>query len=107
MHSKQIFQTPSSNRWRRFKWASRLLFLVIIVSIICVVVTIASKKYPSLPDLSKAYNSYNIKNVAEIKKSTKYKEFTIEKRKLVQLKRDRELYKKLHPNNLNRVNVGF
>jgi cellulose synthase/poly-beta-1,6-N-acetylglucosamine synthase-like glycosyltransferase/spore germination protein YaaH/peptidoglycan/xylan/chitin deacetylase (PgdA/CDA1 family) len=107
MHSKQIFQTPSSNRWKRFKWASRVLFIAIIVSIVCVVITVASKKYPSLPDLSKAYNSYNIKSVELIKKSTKYKEFTIAKSKLVRLKKDRELYKKLHPNNLDRVNFGF
>ncbi|HEX7366535.1 MAG TPA: glycosyltransferase [Pelobium sp.] len=107
MHSKQIFQTTSNNRWKRFKWASRLLFLIIISSVICVVVTIASKKYPALPDLSKAYNSYSIKNVAEIKKSAKYKEFKIAKGRLIQLKKDRERYKKLHPNNPNRVNIGF
>ncbi|MBK0382267.1 glycosyltransferase [Pedobacter sp. SD-b] len=107
MHSKQIFQTPSTNRWKRFKWVSRILFLAILISIVCVIITIASKKYPSLPDLSKAYNSYSIKNVALIKKSTKYKEFKVAKGKLVQLKKDRELYKKLHPNNLNRVNFGF
>lgn len=107
MHSKQIFQTPSNNRWKRFKWISRLLFFSIFISIICVIITIASKKYPALPDLSKAYNSYNIKNVAQLKKSTKYKEFSIAKSKLIQLKKDRELYKKLHPNNTSRINVGF
>lgn len=107
MDSPQVFQTKSTGRWNRFKWSSRLLIAIVVISTVCVVITICSKQYPKLPDLSKAYNSYTLKDIAQIKKSSKYRDFKIEKKKILALEKDRERYKKLHPNNLKRLNVGF
>lgn len=107
MSTPQVFQTKSSSRWNIFKWSSRLIIALVIVSTVCVVITICSKKYPKLPDLSKSYNSYTLKDIAHLKKSSKYRDFKIEKSKLLALERDKERYKKLHPNDLKRLNVGF
>lgn len=107
MHQKQIFQTQSTIRWRRFKWVSRFVFAAIILAIICVIVTINSKNYPKLPDLSKAYNSYTLKDIVQLKKSSKYKDFKIEKEKLIFLQREKDKFLKSHVNNHKRVNVGF
>lgn len=107
MQGRQIFQNPSSNRWTRFKWISRILFLSIIIAVISVIITISSKQYPKLPDLSKAYNTYSPKDIAQIKKSAKYQDFKIQKNKILKLKKDREAYRKLHNNNVNRINIGF
>ena len=107
MNQKQIFQTQSTRRWLGFKWGSRIIFASILLAIICVILTISSKKYPKLPDLSKAYNSYTLKDIVQLKKSSKYKDFKIEKEKLVSLQRDKDKFIKSHVNNHKRVNVGF
>ena len=107
MQGKQVFQTLSPNRWKRFKWMSRIIFFIIALSIISVVITISSKQYPKLPDLSKEYNTYSPKDIAKIKVSQKYKEFKIEKAKIIQLQKDKEAYRKLHNNNIDRINFGF
>ncbi|MBU2267664.1 MAG: glycosyl transferase family 2, partial [Bacteroidetes bacterium] len=107
MQGKQVFQTLSPNRWKRFKWMSRIIFLIIALSIISVVITISSKQYPKLPDLSKEYNTYSPKEIAKIKVSQKYKEFKIQKAKIIELQKDKEAYHKLHNNNIDRINFGF
>ena len=107
MQHKQIFQTNSSKRWNKLKWLSRLFILAFLVIMVSVTITILSKQYPRIPNLNKAYNIYSTKQVAKIMKSAKYKEFKIEKHKLVKLEKDRIKHSLSHPDDRKRINVGF
>ncbi len=50
----QVFQTDSASRWQRFKWSSRLIFLLFVLGIITVIITLSRVYTPSLPSLISA-----------------------------------------------------
>ena len=54
MQERQVFQTNSRARWRRFKWGSRALLLLIPISIFLIVFALLTIKTPPIPQL-KAY----------------------------------------------------
>ncbi|MBS1565434.1 MAG: glycosyltransferase, partial [Bacteroidetes bacterium] len=50
----QVFQTSSSSRWQRFKWASRVLLFLLVLGIVIVIITVYRGRTPSLPQLISA-----------------------------------------------------
>lgn len=50
-NSHQIFQTDSSSRWQRFKWASRFLLFFIVLGIAVVIITLWRQDIPNMPRL--------------------------------------------------------
>jgi cellulose synthase/poly-beta-1,6-N-acetylglucosamine synthase-like glycosyltransferase/spore germination protein YaaH/peptidoglycan/xylan/chitin deacetylase (PgdA/CDA1 family) len=52
MHGKQIFQTSSATRWHRFKWSSRVFFLLTAIAVLAIVIWFFTEKLPNLPQLS-------------------------------------------------------
>lgn len=63
---KQIFQTSSRLRWNTFKWASRIMLLLLLLIIPIVWLALANEQKPFLPGLSS--DSYNrIKNPGAVK----------------------------------------
>ena len=52
MQHRQIFQTSTSTRWRRFKWSSRVLFLFIGMAFLAIIIWFITEKLPNLPQLS-------------------------------------------------------
>jgi cellulose synthase/poly-beta-1,6-N-acetylglucosamine synthase-like glycosyltransferase/peptidoglycan/xylan/chitin deacetylase (PgdA/CDA1 family)/spore germination protein YaaH len=107
MQNRQIFQTNANQRWNKLKWLSRFLIVAFLVVIATVTITILSTQYPKIPNLNKAYDTYTIKQVTKIKQSAKYKEFKVEKHKLIKLVQDRIKHSLQHPDNRQRINVGF
>ncbi|HEV7621682.1 MAG TPA: glycosyl transferase family 2, partial [Flavisolibacter sp.] len=51
MQGRQIFQTSSGSRWKRFKWGSRIFLLLIPLGILAIVIAIAQMEPPSIPHL--------------------------------------------------------
>ena len=47
--SKQVFQTESTSRWRKFKWSMRLLFLIAAILIAALIIMLIIGKSPNLP----------------------------------------------------------
>lgn len=107
MSGKQIFQTENKKRWNTFTWVSRSFFLVFIIAIICVAFTLSSVQYPNLPFIN-TNTPLTQKQLEKLKKSQQYKDFTIQKSKLQQIKKDRE-HRILtrHGNNNKRINMAF
>jgi cellulose synthase/poly-beta-1,6-N-acetylglucosamine synthase-like glycosyltransferase/peptidoglycan/xylan/chitin deacetylase (PgdA/CDA1 family)/spore germination protein YaaH len=105
--NKQIFQADSPNRWNRFKWLSRILFAFLAIGIVAVIVTIKSTYYPSLPSLDLAPKKMSKEELAQIKRSTKYRSFKIQKGEIEALERAKRLHQRKHPNNKDRLNVAF
>ncbi|HJW18765.1 MAG TPA: polysaccharide deacetylase family protein [Flavisolibacter sp.] len=52
MQDRQIFQTVTSTRWKRFKWSSRVLFLFIGIAILAIIFWFVTEKLPNLPQLA-------------------------------------------------------
>ncbi|MBS1599258.1 MAG: glycosyltransferase [Bacteroidetes bacterium] len=50
----QVFQTDSASRWQRFKWSSRLIFLLIALGIVTIIITLSRVYTPALPNLISA-----------------------------------------------------
>src|SRR5687768_8293087 len=48
----QIFQTPSSTRWNRFKWTGCFVLLAVIISVIVLIVALQQVYTPALPRLN-------------------------------------------------------
>lgn len=104
---KQIFQTDSPGRWNRFKWLSRSLVIVLILSAIAAAITISSQQYPSLPNLIDIPKQLSQKQLDQVKKSKRFKEIKLDIRQIRELARNRHQHQLKHPNNKNRLNVGF
>lgn len=107
MADKQIFQTDSPERWNRLKWLSRTIIILLVLSAIAAAITISSKQYPSLPNLVDIPKKLSQKELEQVKKSKKFKESRLDVRQLRILARNRKLHQLKHPNNRNRLNVGF
>jgi len=52
--SYQIFQTSSTGRWQRFKWAGRFLLFLIVLGIAVIVITLSKADIPDLPHFANA-----------------------------------------------------
>ena len=50
-NAHQVFQTTSSSRWQRFKWASRFLLFFILIGIAVVIITLWRQDIPNMPRL--------------------------------------------------------
>ncbi|SDL49747.1 glycosyltransferase [Pedobacter antarcticus] len=106
MQEKQVFQTDKKNRWLTFQWVTRSLIIIFIIASVCVALTLFSSDYPALPVINTT-TKLNSKQLEQLKKSTVYKEFSISKRKLLQIQKDQHLHHLRHPNNKARINAGF
>jgi hypothetical protein len=65
----QVFQTSTSSRWQRFKWASRILLLLTILGITVLAITLQRGYTPALPRLK----SQQYKKVLDSSQSFVYK----------------------------------
>jgi cellulose synthase/poly-beta-1,6-N-acetylglucosamine synthase-like glycosyltransferase/peptidoglycan/xylan/chitin deacetylase (PgdA/CDA1 family)/spore germination protein YaaH len=104
---KQIFQTDSPERWNRLKWLSRAIIIFLVIGAVAAVVAISSKQYPSLPNLIDIPKKLSQKELERVKKSKKFKEIKLDVGQIRELARNRHLHQLKHPNNKNRLNVGF
>jgi cellulose synthase/poly-beta-1,6-N-acetylglucosamine synthase-like glycosyltransferase/peptidoglycan/xylan/chitin deacetylase (PgdA/CDA1 family)/spore germination protein YaaH len=107
MAHKQVFQADTPGRWNRFKWLSRILLIILAGSVVGAAITISSKQYPTLPNLNPAPQKLTKEQLEQLKKSTKYKDFTIKKAQIEELVKARKLHQLKHPNNKDRINAGF
>jgi cellulose synthase/poly-beta-1,6-N-acetylglucosamine synthase-like glycosyltransferase/peptidoglycan/xylan/chitin deacetylase (PgdA/CDA1 family)/spore germination protein YaaH len=105
--SKQVFQADTPGRWNRFKWLSRIILIILVVGAVAAAITVTSREYPALPNLDPAPKKISKEDLEALKKSKRYKDFKLEKAQLQQLARARHLHQLKHPNNANRINVGF
>ncbi|MEZ2337454.1 glycosyltransferase [Mucilaginibacter sp. RCC_168] len=105
--NKQVFQADSPGRWNKFKWLSRILLAVLVIGIIAVIVTIKSTYYPDLPNLNPAPKKMSKEELDQLKRSTKFKYFNIQKSEIEAMERTRRLHQLKHPNNKDRINAAF
>jgi cellulose synthase/poly-beta-1,6-N-acetylglucosamine synthase-like glycosyltransferase/peptidoglycan/xylan/chitin deacetylase (PgdA/CDA1 family)/spore germination protein YaaH len=107
MSDKQVFQADSKGRWTRFKWLSRVLIIVIVGAVVAAAIAITSKKYPALPNLNEAPKALTKESIEALKKTPKYKKFTIQVNEIKKLAREKRLHQLKQPNNKDRINAGF
>ena len=105
--NKQVFQADSPGRWNKFKWLSRVLLAVLAIGIVAVIVTIKSTYYPDLPNLNPAPKKMSKEELDQLKKSTRFKYFNIQKSEIEAMERARSLHQQKHPNNKDRINAAF
>ena len=105
--NKQVFQADSPGRWNKFKWLSRILLAVLAIGIVAVIVTIKSTYYPDLPNLNPAPKKMSKEELDQLKKSTRFKYFNIQKSEIEAMERARSLHQQKHPNNKDRINAAF
>jgi cellulose synthase/poly-beta-1,6-N-acetylglucosamine synthase-like glycosyltransferase/peptidoglycan/xylan/chitin deacetylase (PgdA/CDA1 family)/spore germination protein YaaH len=107
MADKQVFQTDTPGRWMRFKWLSRVLIIVLACSVLAAIITVTSKQYPSLPNLNPPPKKLTKEELDNLKRSKKYKDFSIAKGEIQKLAKTRHLHQLKRPNNKDRINAGF
>ena len=107
MADKQVFQADSKGRWTRFKWLSRVLIIVIVGAVVAAGIAITSKKYPALPNLNEAPKALTKESIEALKKTPKYKKFTVQVNEIKKLAREKRLHQLKQPNNKDRINAGF
>ena len=107
MSDKQVFQADSKGRWLRFKWVSRILILVLASAIVAAAIAITSKQYPALPNLNEAPKALTKESIEALKKTAKYKKFTIQVNEIKKMERAKRLHQLKQPNNKDRINAGF
>lgn len=107
MAHKQIFQADDPKRWNSFKWLSRILLFVLISGVVGAAITVTSKQYPRLPNLIPTQKKLTKDQLNKLKRSTQYRDFTVEKKRIEETKRALRLHQLKHPNNANRINAGF
>ena len=107
MSDKQVFQAETKSRWNRFKWLSRVLIIVILGAIVAAAIAITSKQYPSLPNLNEAPKALTKESIEALKKTARYKKFTIQVNEIKKLALAKHLHQLKQPNNKDRINAGF
>jgi len=107
MSDKQVFQADSKGRWLRFKWVSRVLIFVLACAIVAAAIAITSKQYPTLPNLNEAPKSLTKEGIEALKKTAKYKKFSIQVNEIKKLELAKRLHQLKQPNNKDRINAGF
>jgi peptidoglycan-N-acetylglucosamine deacetylase len=50
----QVFQTSSTGRWQRFKWAARFVFFLLVLGIAVIIITLSRTNIPDLPHFANA-----------------------------------------------------
>lgn len=106
MSGKQIFQTEKKTRWTAFTWISRSFFVVFIIALVCVALTLSSVKAPKLPFLDLS-GKLNASQLDKLKKSQKYKDFTIARSRLERINNDRLKRVAAVHGDKKRINLGF
>ncbi|MET4080615.1 cellulose synthase/poly-beta-1,6-N-acetylglucosamine synthase-like glycosyltransferase/peptidoglycan/xylan/chitin deacetylase (PgdA/CDA1 family)/spore germination protein YaaH [Pedobacter sp. UYP30] len=106
MSGKQIFQTEKKTRWNTFTWISRTFLVIFIVAAVCVVLTLSSVQVPKLPFLDVS-GKFNASQLAKLKKSQKYKDFSIAKSHLEKIRKDRQKRISAGHDDKARINLGF
>ena len=107
MANKQIFQADNPKRWNSFKWLSRILLLVLISGVVAAAITVTSKQYPIIPTLIPTQKKLTSEELNRLKRSSKYRDFVVERNSIKQIQKALRLHQLKHPNNANRINVGF
>ena len=107
MSDKQVFQAETKGRWNRFKWLSRVLIIVMVGSVAAAAIAITARQYPVLPNLNEAPKALDKETIAALKRSAKYKKFTIQVNEIKKLAREKRLHQLKQPNNKDRINAGF
>src|ERR1700761_4029304 len=107
MSDKQVFQAETKSRWNRFKWLSRVLVIVMVGAVVAAAIAITSKQYPALPNLNEAPKSLDKKTIEALKKSAKYKKFTLQVNEIKKMAREKRQHQLKQPNNKDRINAGF
>jgi len=107
MSDKQVFQADSQGRWTRFKWVTRVLLVVVAAALAGAAITITSKQYPDLPNLNEAPKPLTKEGIEALKKTAKYKKFTIQVKEIQKLERQKRLHQLKQPNNKDRINAAF
>src|SRR5882724_2554806 len=74
--SKQIFQTSSSGRWQRFKWAGRLILLFLILGVVIFSIALSRGYIPSLPRIKEQSQLY--KKVLDTNRTFLFKNYLIQ-----------------------------
>ncbi|PJJ83764.1 glycosyltransferase [Mucilaginibacter auburnensis] len=106
MRHKQIFQADTPKRWNKIKWISRILIFVLICGVVAAAITVTSQTYPELPNLNPAPKRISDEELEQYKKSTRYKDYKIDKKQLQTLEAKRHNQLK-HANNKERINAAF
>jgi poly-beta-1,6 N-acetyl-D-glucosamine synthase len=107
MSDKQVFQAETKSRWNRFKWLSRVLIVVMVGAVAAAAIAITARQYPVLPNLNEAPKRLDKETIAALKRSAKYKKFTIQVNEINKLAREKRLHQLKQPNNKDRINAGF
>ena len=50
----QVFQTSSTGRWQRFKWAARFVLFLLILGVAVIIITLSRTNIPDLPHFANA-----------------------------------------------------
>ena len=50
----QVFQTSSTGRWQRFKWAARFVLFLLVLGIAVIIITLSRTNIPDLPHFANA-----------------------------------------------------
>lgn len=106
MPEKQVFQTSKKSRWITFQWLTRSIIIVFLIASACVAYTLLSDHYPALPVINTA-SVLSKKQIDQIKRSTRYKDFSISKKRLMKISQNQKMNRLKHPNNKARINAGF
>ncbi|WP_345954858.1 glycosyltransferase [Mucilaginibacter sp. PAMB04168] len=107
MAHKQIFQADNPKRWNSFKWLSRVLLFILVSGVVGAAITVTSKQYPELPNLTPTPKKLTKAELNKLKRSTEYRDFTVQKAQIQEIRRALHLHQLKHPNNAFRINVGF
>ncbi|MVN92425.1 glycosyltransferase [Mucilaginibacter aquatilis] len=107
MAHKQIFQADNPKRWNKFKWLSRVIIFVLLSGVVAAAITVTSKQYPSLPNLVPTQKKLTTDELNKLKRSAEYRDFKVEKERIEETRRALKRHQLRHPNNANRINVGF
>ncbi|RYZ98953.1 MAG: glycosyltransferase [Sphingobacteriaceae bacterium] len=107
MSGKQVFQTDTPNRWKRFKWFSRILIVFLLCGLIAAAITVTDKTYPSLPRLTHAAKKLSNEQLAQLQRSTKFRDFKIQKTEIQKLENARKQQQLKHTVGKRSINAAF
>ncbi|RVU01866.1 glycosyltransferase [Mucilaginibacter limnophilus] len=107
MSGKQVFQADTPNRWKRFKWFSRIFFLILISGLIAAAVTVTDNRYPVLPNLNPSPKKLTKEQLEQLKRSTKFRDFKIQKVQIQKLQEARRQQMLKHAVGKRGINAAF
>ncbi|RCH54631.1 glycosyl transferase family 2 [Mucilaginibacter hurinus] len=107
MSGKQVFQADTPGRWKRFKWFSRILIVFLISGLVAAAITVTDKRYPSIPKLDHAPKKLSKEQLAQLQRSTKFKDFKIQKIQIEKLHEARKQHLLKHTAGKRGINAAF